>query len=120
MDKIARASCALAFALCAPAALADHNVFASGPAAVMTKADFDVAMASLQETLDKAIDGETRTWANGPTGATGKITPRRSFTRDALACRETHFETRAGGRSGSSDWILCKHGAEWKIHGASR
>ena len=99
MDKFVRASCTLALLACAPAALADHNVFAAGPAAVMTKADFDVAMSSLQETLDKAADGETRSWANGPKGASGKITPRKSFTRDALACRETHFETRAGGRN---------------------
>ncbi len=86
----------------------------------MSKADFDIAMASLADTLDKAPDGETRPWSNAATGAAGKITPKRSFTQDALKCREAHFETRAGGKSGSSDWILCKHGGEWKIHGAPR
>ena len=118
MDKLARAICASCLALAAPAAIAANNVFATGPAAAMTKGDFDVAMASLDETLEGAKDGETRAWTSAATGATGKITPRRSFTQDALSCREAHFETRAGGRSGASDWILCKHGTEWKIHGA--
>ena len=118
MDRLAWTACATLLALAAPAVLADrNNVFASGPAAAMTKDDFDIAMSSLRDTLDKAADGDTRAWSSSATGAAGKITPRRSFKQDALDCREAHFETRAGGKTGSSDWILCKHGGEWKIHG---
>jgi surface antigen len=107
-----------AAALVPALACAQLGVFSHGPLAKMTKADTDIAMASVRETLDKAADGEKRTWSNPATGATGTITPRRSFVLDSLGCREVFFETRAGGVSGSSKWTLCKHGAEWKIHGA--
>jgi len=119
MDSLKSALCVCAALAAAPCAHADqYNVFAKGPAAAMTKADFDVARVAVRDALDHASDNETRAWSNAATGASGSITPRRSFKQDQLGCREAHFETKAGGKSGSSEWILCKHGEEWKVHGA--
>jgi surface antigen len=97
-------------------ALAFNELFAfRGPMSHLTKADIDIARAKFRSALETGADGNTHTWANAQTQASGTITPTKTFTMKGMRCRSADFTTYAGGERGASTWTLCKTKDGWKI-----
>ena len=88
---------------------------ARGPLGNLTKNDIDIARAEIKKALDTGKDGETFTWANPETKASGTIKPTKTFTQDGMRCRATEFATSAGGERGASTWNLCSTKDGWKV-----
>ena len=101
---LAIASMALPLAACAGLAAGD-------PALYRGLAESDVALAArtVQETLEIAPDGDTRSWTNGQTGNRGQITPLRTYvSEDGHFCREYREELAVAGDSGRYYHTACR------------
>jgi hypothetical protein len=85
------------------------------PIAHMTEPDFAIAVPVVRNALDQGSEGSTYRWENPVTGASGSITPRGRFSRNAMACRAADFTISAGGRSSASSWKLCNTADGWKV-----
>ena len=73
--------------------------------------DVRLAAATLQQSLEQRRNGETASWRNAATGATGSITPQRTlFTSDGGYCREYDETIVIGERSGQSRNTACRDG----------
>lgn len=115
-----RMVCALAPAVIAVSfsypAFAQNSLFlANGPLGHITKTDKTIALAAIRTALDSGSDGHTYTWSNPATGASGTVTPGKTYKKNSMACRRAEFTTYAGGERGGSTWNLCKTNAGWKI-----
>jgi surface antigen len=109
-------ACLAALLLAAFPAMAINDMFAKdAPVAKMTEEDFRVAGLVVQKALDDAADGETRSWENPATSASGSITPLARFERRGLPCRGAKFVITAGGTTASSEWVLCRTETRWKV-----
>lgn len=98
------------------AAYAQNSLFlANGPLGHITQNDKAIALAAIRTALDSGSAGDTYTWSNSATGASGTVTPGKTYKKNGLACRRTEFTTYAGGERGGSAWNLCKTSAGWKI-----
>jgi surface antigen len=98
------ASVALPLAACAGLAAGD-------PALYRGLAESDVALAAqiMQETLESAPDGATRSWTNRQTGNRGEITPLRTYvSEDGHFCREYREELAVAGDTGRYYHIACR------------
>jgi len=80
----------------------------------MTEEDRKIAMGTINRALDEGSAGTTYRWDNPATKATGSITPRKTFTRDGMTCRDAQIHASAGGRQNTSRWKLCKTAEGWK------
>ena len=78
-----------------------------GPLGHLKKEDIAIARAEIMKTLDKGEDGQTQTWSNPTTKASGTIKPVKTFTKDGMRCRAAEFTTSAGGERGASTWNVC-------------
>jgi surface antigen len=80
--------------------------------------DRDVALAAglLQETLEGAPDGATRSWLNPDSGHRGTITPTRTYLSTAgIFCRDYREELVLGEQSGRFDHAACRDdSAGWR------
>jgi surface antigen len=80
--------------------------------------DRDVALAAglLQETLEGAPDGATRSWLNQDSGHRGTITPTRTYLSTAgIFCRDYREELVLGEQSGRFDHAACRDdSAGWR------
>ncbi len=88
---------------------------ARGPLGHLTKSDVTIARTEIAKALDTGTDGQTLTWNNPETKASGTIKPTNTFTKDGMRCRATEFTTSAGGERGASTWNLCHTKGGWKI-----
>ncbi len=96
--------------------LAFNELFlARGPLGHLTKADITIARAEIAKALDTGKDGQTFTWTNPETKASGTIKPTKTFTKEGMRCRATEFATSAGGERGASTWNLCSTKDGWKV-----
>ena len=86
-----------------------------GPLAHLTKSDVTIARTEIAKALDTGKDGQTYTWSNPETKASGTIKPTKTFTKNGMRCRATEFATSAGGERGSSTWNMCHTKEGWKI-----
>ena len=86
-----------------------------GPLAHLTKDDIAIARAEIMKTLDSGADGQTQTWSNPKTNASGTIKPTKTFTKDGMRCRAAEFTTSAGGERGASTWNVCHTKDGWKV-----
>ena len=97
-------------------AFAINELFlAKGPLGHLTKDDVTIARAEIAKALDSGTDGQTQTWSNPKTKASGTVKPTKTFTKDGMRCRATEFTTSAGGERGASTWNLCKTKDGWKV-----
>lgn len=97
-------------------ALAQNSLFlANGPLGKITKADTAIARPAIRAALDSGIDGHTYTWSNPATGASGTVTPMKTYKKGAMSCRQAALTVYAGGERGGDTWNFCKAGADWKI-----
>lgn len=88
---------------------------ARGPLGHLKKDDVAIARAEIAKALDSGADGQTQTWSNPKTKASGTVKPTKTFTKDGMRCRATEFTTSAGGERGASTWNLCKTKDGWKV-----
>ena len=88
---------------------------ANGPLGHLKKSDIAIARAEIKKALDTGKDGQTFTWANPETKASGTIKPTKTFTKDGMRCRATEIATSAGGERGASTWNVCSTKDGWKI-----
>lgn len=71
--------------------------------------DVQLAATTLQRSLEQVRNGETLTWRNAATGATGSITPQRTFlTSDGTYCRAYEETIVIGTRSAQSQNTACR------------
>lgn len=113
---ICRISATLIAALFSSQTFAINELFlAKGPLGHLKKDDVEMARAAIRKTLDTGPDGQTQTWTNPKTKASGTIKPTKTFTQDGMRCRAADFTTSAGGERGASSWKLCNTKEGWKI-----
>ena len=78
--------------------------------------DWELATGAADEALAGREDGETVTWKNAESRNSGDVRVTRTLQRDGKTCRSLAIENRAGGKSGSSEFLFCEQpGGEWKI-----
>jgi surface antigen len=79
--------------------------------------DSDVQLASrmMQNTLESAPDGATRSWVNERTGHRGSLTPTRTYVSESgYFCREYREELTVGTQSGRFYQNACRdESARW-------
>lgn len=86
------------------------------PLGRMNDADLAIAIPVIRHALDEGADGQTQSWANKASGASGSVTLKSDpFTRDGMTCRRAEFMTVAGGLKNVSSWTLCKRPDGWKV-----
>ena len=109
-------SCLLACLSAAPAAWALNTTWAKdAPIAQLQGDDLKIAMATLNKALDEGRDGETSSWSNPATQASGTIVPGAAFERQGMKCRSARLTINAKGQASSSDWNLCRTSDGWKF-----
>jgi surface antigen len=97
-------------------ALAMNLLFLSeGPAGYFTEEDNRMFDKALQEALNDRKDGEVESWSNPASGASGKVTVMKTFTREGMSCRNLKVFNSAKGRTGEGVFDLCKVQGRWKI-----
>jgi surface antigen len=97
-------------------ALAFNTLFTGrGPMSHLTQADIDIARAEIRSALETGADGDTHTWANPQTKASGTVTPTKTYMMKGMRCRLVDFSTYAGGQRNASTWTLCKTKDGWKV-----
>jgi surface antigen len=107
---------ALIAALLSPQVLSVNELFlARGPLGHLKKEDVTIARAEIAKTLDTGMDGQTQTWSNPKTKASGTVKPTKTFTKGDMRCRAVEFTTTAGGERGAGTWNLCNTKDGWKI-----
>ena len=95
----------------APAALPQSLGWMRGEAAsFFTDRDWELLRSTLGEALDGAADGEAREWRNENSGASGRITPLKTETRDQTTCRRLRIESEARGAKSSYRYLFCRVG----------
>jgi len=105
----------VAVSFSAPTFAFNELFLANGPMGHLKKSDITIARAEIKKALDTGKDGQTFTWTNPETKATGTIKPTKTFTKDGMRCRATEFATSAGGERGASTWNLCSTKDGWKV-----
>ena len=98
---------ALALALASCTALSGAGD--SGAYGQLTDYDVDLAARSLQETLESAGDGETRSWRNYMSGNEGAITPTRTYVSEGgYFCRDYRERLTVGGDRSEFSHMACR------------
>lgn len=116
-----KTSVALALALCsamlASAALAaEWRFMKDAPAEFFTKEDWNIFTAAYKKLLNEGKDGDTATWKNPATTASGQLTLLDTSVDQGLTCRTLKVANQAKTRKATNDFKLCKQpDGEWKI-----
>jgi len=85
------------------------SVFQPDLRAEMSDSDVDLAVATMQASLESDPNGTASSWSNPETGNRGSITPLETFqTDEGYYCREFEEALSVGGRSGSYDNAACR------------
>ena len=96
-------------ALGAGATLASNVTFMrNSPLSKMTSDDLALMRTTMRESLDKGADGTSQRWENPATGASGVVTPLKSYQREGVACRTVEIFNEAQGFSGRTRHDFCK------------
>lgn len=86
------------------------------PLSKMTTEDLTLMRATIRESLDQGVDGTSKRWENPKTGASGVVTPLKSFQRDGAPCRLVEIFNEAQGFSGRTRYDFCKQpDGTWKM-----
>jgi surface antigen len=107
----------LALGLAATAAHAINLQFLSQtPYAQFPPADKKTMKATILRALDETADGATLDWKNEASGASGSISPQRSFERDGRNCRELRIQNTFRTRTGEGLHTFCRDSAgKWQL-----
>jgi len=117
-----RALLAAVFALVAGTAMAqDLRFLAETPYSFFTKEDKAIFSKAMDEALEKAADGESKSWSNPKTNAGGELKVLKSYEEKGLKCRTLHIANKAQGRSNAADYNFCKKATgKWAIAGVAK
>lgn len=86
------------------------------PLSEFNEEDLALFESAQKEALENRSDGDTVSWKNPHTGASGTVTPLRTDRINDRRCRLLRIVTGAGGRSGESRFWYCKQpDGKWKI-----
>jgi len=97
------------FVLTTAQAVASNVTFMrNSPLSQMTPEDLALFRATVREVLEKGTDGTARRWDNPNTGASGVVTPLKSYERDGRPCRNVEIFNEAKGFSGRTRYDFCK------------
>jgi surface antigen len=108
----------LAVALAAPWPVVAGNLsyLNDTPYTHFTKEDHKIFNAALSDALEKAADGEARTWSNPASNASGELKPLKSFDRKGTRCRTLFLANKAKGRSASAEYNFCRQASgKWTL-----
>jgi surface antigen len=96
----------------------DLRFLAETPYSYFKKEDKALFSKALNETLDKAADGEAKSWSNPNTKAGGELKALKSYEAKGLKCRTLHIANKAQGRANAADYNFCKQASgKWAIAG---
>ncbi|HOP15939.1 MAG: hypothetical protein H6956_06125 [Chromatiaceae bacterium] len=99
-----------------PVAAGNLNFLKDGPVGKFTDRDWEMMQETTRTALDNAPDGETVSWSNSDSGASGTIRPLETYDMDGMRCRRTELSNSAGGLSGNSQFDYCQQtDGVWKI-----
>jgi hypothetical protein len=85
------------------------------PSQYFTNQDWQLFESTLQRTLDSAPDGQTNTWTNAATKATGEFTVLKSVKKGEQDCRQVKIASQAGGLRRVTGIAFCKEDdGTWK------
>jgi len=88
----------------------------TSPVRAFTDDDWTVMRARTREALDEGEQGETFSWQNETTGASGSVTLREDSEHDGMKCRRAKFYNSADGMSGTSIHRLCRIAdGSWRV-----
>lgn len=88
----------------------------TSPIRAFTDGDWAVVRAVTRDALDNGEQGETFSWYNEATGASGSLTLREDSEHDGLKCRSAKFYNSADGLTGTSIHRLCRIAdGSWRI-----
>jgi len=83
---------------------------------VMTKQDVEDFRQAIRQAVEKEPDGHTVGWSNPTSGASGTVTPVRSYQgKQGLPCRSVEVYTKAKDRDSRGTWQFCKSGTRWGL-----
>lgn len=86
------------------------------PISEFSEEDLSLFGKAHSEALEDRADGDTVSWKNPDTGASGTITPLKTDRIDGRECRLLRIINSAGGRTGDSRFWYCKQpDGLWKI-----
>lgn len=86
------------------------------PLSEFNEEDLSLFENAHKEALENRGDGDTVTWKNPDSGASGTITPLRTDRSGGRNCRLLRILSSAGGRTGDSRFWYCKQAdGQWKI-----
>jgi hypothetical protein len=110
-------ACAAALLLASGSAPANNlNFLGQAPIARYDETDMDLLRGALGKALTSDTMDVAFEFANPKTGASGTITPLRTFTQNGLPCRDLRGVLRHP-RTATADAIytLCKREGRWKL-----
>lgn len=79
-----------------PVAAGNLNFLKDGPVGKFTDRDWEMMQETTRTALDNAPDGETVSWSNSDSGASGTIRPLETYDMDGMRCRRTELSNSAG------------------------
>ena len=114
--RIIPAALALGLTAALPAHAINMRFLAETPYAQFSPADKKTMKANVERALDETADGATLDWRNEASGASGSITPQRSFERDGRKCRELRIQNTFRTRRGDGLHTFCQDPAgTWQL-----
>ncbi len=85
------------------------------PSRYFTDQDWQLFEGTLKRTLDSAPDGQTNTWSNAASKASGEFTVLKSVSRQDQNCRQVKITSQAGGLRRVTGIAFCKEDdGSWK------
>jgi surface antigen len=97
-------------------ALVGYRGLKDTPVSEFNEEDLSLFEKAHKEALKNRADGDTVSWKNPDTGASGTITPLKTDRIGGRDCRLLRIVNSAGGRTGDSRFWYCKQpDGKWKI-----
>jgi surface antigen len=114
--RILRGLLVAALASAAPAMAGNMSFMNDTPYSHFNKEDHKIFNAALNELLDKAADGDSRSWSNPDSKAGGELKGVKTFERKGATCRRVSIANKAKGRSASGEYNFCKQASgKWTL-----
>lgn len=98
------------------AAAGDYTFMTDTPYSYFSKEDHALFDSTLEDVLAKGVIGESRTWSNPKSKASGEIKALKNFERAGVSCRTLFIANKAKGRSASGSYNFCqKENGGWQL-----
>ncbi len=99
-----------------PALASYIDLLKDSPSTYFTEEDRAIFVETLNDTLNNSVDGETRSWSNSNTKASGEMTVLMTFDRNGLSCRTLSIVNNADDLTATRKFTFCRtEPGIWKI-----